>query len=48
MRKALHFVAHLIGCIYLTAWLLGSLGLVDFHVCLGKPGSCSETVKVLT
>lgn len=29
-----------LGSVALVMWLLGSFGALDFHICIGAPGSC--------
>lgn len=26
-------------------WLMGSAGLIDFHVCIGAPGTCLKEAR---
>ena len=44
VMRWLHTTAGVIGWAVLLAWLGGSLGAWDFHVCLKAPaGECSKT-----
>ena len=33
-------IRHHVGTIVLILWVLGLLGFIDFHLCVGPSGSC--------
>ncbi|WP_293222247.1 hypothetical protein [Ottowia sp.] len=38
-------LCHAIGAIVLILWVLGSLGFMDFYLCVGDVGTCIPATK---
>lgn len=38
-------IAETFGWVMLTCWIAGSLGFIDFHLCIEKVGQCSTVKK---
>jgi hypothetical protein len=42
-------IRHYVGTAVLVLWVLSLLGFIDFHLCVGRAGSCSApTASVRT
>lgn len=43
-RVAVTFCS-LLGLLHLAGFLFGSLGVIDYNVCIATPGKCIESTK---